>query len=57
MIPIWDNPDYSNPNTNLIGHLLPGIEIRIIDKRFPGCLIEEENGQRFWINKWNIKEK
>jgi hypothetical protein len=55
MIPIWDNFDYSDPNTNMIGHMLPGLEVKIIDKKFPGFLVQENN-QHFWINEWNVKE-
>lgn len=50
----WDNYDYSDPNTNMIKHLVPGTKVQILKKKFPGVLVELEDGSQYWICQWDV---
>lgn len=52
----WDGYDYSNPSTKRIAYLVPGTKAKILQKKFPGVLVELENGSQYWICQWDVRE-
>jgi hypothetical protein len=50
----WDNYDYSDPKTKLIKYLEPRTKAKILQRRFPGILIDLEDGSQYWICEWDV---
>ena len=53
----WDDFDYSNPKTNLVKYLEPGTKATIIRRKFPGVLVELNDGSQYWICKWDVHKE
>ena len=54
-IPIWSRHDYSDPNTQLIGHVCIPAPAKVLERKFPGVLVQWENGYSGWVNEWNTE--
>lgn len=50
----WDNYDYSDPNTTRVAYLIPGTEAKILKEKFPGVLVELEDGTQYWVCEWDV---
>lgn len=55
-IPIWSNHDYSDPKTRCIGHVCILGPAKVLKRKFPGVLVQWDNGYTGWVNEWNVEE-
>jgi hypothetical protein len=51
---VWDDYDYSDPNTTHVGHFLVGDEVEILERKFLGILVQWANGRTGWVCEWNV---
>jgi hypothetical protein len=52
----WDDYDYSAPETKLVKSLAQNTNAKIIERKFPGILVELEDGSQYWICEWDVHE-
>jgi hypothetical protein len=55
-VSVYDSFDYSDPKTKPIKYLEPGTKAKIIKKKFPGILIQLEDGFQGWVCEWDVHE-
>jgi hypothetical protein len=48
------NYDYSDPDTKLVKYLEPGTKAKILSRKFPGVLVEIEDGSQYWVCEWDV---
>jgi hypothetical protein len=53
----WDDYDYSDPRTKLIKYLKSDTKATIIRRKFPGILVEIDDGSQYWICEWDVYQE
>jgi len=50
----YDDFDYSDPKTNLIKYLKSETPAKIITRKYPGILVELNDGSQYWVCEWDV---
>jgi len=52
---VWDSYDYSDPRTKLVKYLKSGTKAKILSRKFPGILVEINDGSQYWVCEWDVQ--
>jgi hypothetical protein len=61
-VSLWNDFDYSDPQTKQIGRLASGTKAKIIRRQSPGVLVEIDSlynfyyGNQHWVCEWDLDE-
>lgn len=51
---VWDNYDYSDPKSNIIGTFQEGEQVVVLWRLHPGVLVRRADGTEGWIIEWSL---